>query len=51
MAGAAGAMVFLGDAPPQFMTSDVLSANALARIIAVARRAEPLSSSTPIRKL
>jgi hypothetical protein len=33
MAGAAGEMVFLGHAPPQFMTSDVISANALAGII------------------
>jgi hypothetical protein len=33
MAGAAGEMIFLGDAPPLYMTSDVLSANALAGII------------------
>jgi hypothetical protein len=33
MAGGAGEMVFLGDAPPMFMASDVLSANALAGII------------------
>jgi hypothetical protein len=33
MAGAAGEMVFLGDTPPKFMTSDVISANALAGII------------------
>jgi hypothetical protein len=33
MAGGAGEMVFLGDAPPMYMTSDVLSANALAGII------------------
>jgi hypothetical protein len=33
MAGGAGEMVFLGDAPPMFMASDVLSANAVAGII------------------
>jgi hypothetical protein len=33
MAGGAGEMIFLGDAPPQFMVSDVISANALAGII------------------
>jgi hypothetical protein len=33
MAGGAGEMVFLGDAPPMYMASDVLSANALAGII------------------
>jgi hypothetical protein len=33
MAGAAGEMAFLGDAPPMYMTSDVFSANAIAGII------------------
>jgi hypothetical protein len=33
MAGGAGEMIFLGDAPPMYMASDVLSANALAGII------------------
>jgi hypothetical protein len=33
MAGGAGEMIFLGDAPPTFMTSDLLSANAIAGII------------------
>jgi hypothetical protein len=33
MAGGAGEMIFLGDAPPMFMASDLLSANALAGII------------------
>jgi hypothetical protein len=33
MAGGAGEMVFLGDAPPMYMASDLLSANALAGII------------------
>jgi hypothetical protein len=33
MAGGAGEMIFLGDAPPMFMASDVLSANAIAGII------------------
>jgi hypothetical protein len=33
MAGGAGEMVFLGDAPPIYMTSDVFSANAIAGII------------------
>jgi hypothetical protein len=33
MAGGAGEMVFLGDAPPMYIASDVLSANALAGII------------------
>jgi hypothetical protein len=33
MAGGAGEMVFLGDAPPMYMTSDVFSANAIAGII------------------
>jgi hypothetical protein len=33
MGGAAAEMVFLGDAPPQHMASDVLSANAIAGII------------------
>jgi hypothetical protein len=33
MTGGAGEMVFLGDAPPMYMASDVLSANALAGIL------------------
>lgn len=33
MAGGAGETIFLGDAPPVFMTSDLLSANAIAGII------------------
>jgi hypothetical protein len=33
MAGGAGEMIFLGDAPPMFMASDVLSANAIAGVI------------------
>jgi hypothetical protein len=33
MAGGAGEMIFFGDAPPMFMASDVLSANAVAGIV------------------
>jgi hypothetical protein len=33
MAGGAGEMIFLGDAPPMFMASDLLSANAVAGIV------------------
>jgi hypothetical protein len=33
MAGGAAEMVFLGDAPPTFMASDLLSANAIAGIV------------------
>jgi hypothetical protein len=33
MAGGAAEMIFLGDAPPKFMASDMLSANAIAGIV------------------
>jgi len=49
MGGGAAEMVFLGDAPPTFMVSDMLSANAIAGIVAtlqVSRR----SSNTAIKK-
>jgi hypothetical protein len=50
MAGGAGEMIFLGDAPPVFMTSDFLGANAIAGSSAARPPASRRSLNIVIRK-